>query len=126
MKISTRSIIREVLVLLVFICISTSVFYASLIYPPFPEPVTYTEAGKTSLDMPLPGYAEGELVPDFISGAVYRKSELEEVFRRRSRVTGFAVRITSFGYPAYLFIIFMAKMLGRIGIKRKGAKSRTG
>lgn len=120
------SIIREGLVFLAFICISVAAFYASLVYPPFPEPVTYIEAGMTSLDMPLPGYKDGELVPDFITGAVYRKSELQAVFNVRARLTGFAIRLALIGYPIYLFIIFLVKALERIRVKRKGARLRTG
>jgi hypothetical protein len=110
-KVSKKIIVIEALVLLGFIAVGAAVFYVSLIYPPFPKPVAYTEAGKTKLDMPLPGFADEELVPDFLTGAVYRRSDLERVTKERAKITRKAPLVLIIGYPVYVVIRLITGLL---------------
>jgi len=119
----SKIIIIEVLVLLLFLGSGTYVFYLSLIYPPFPEPVKYIKPGMTKLDMPEAESIHEELIPDFLSGAVYRRADLEAVAKERAKVTRLALLIPSIGYTTYAFfrfgilnlIFWMIRRFGRRG-----------
>ncbi|MCQ9206376.1 MAG: hypothetical protein NG740_00620 [Omnitrophica bacterium] len=113
MKKSVKIILREALVILGFLAVSVSILYVSLAHPPLPKPVTYTLPGKTRLDMPLAGYDAEDLVPDFITGAVYRRTEMDAVHKQRAGISGLAASIISIGYPLYLLLSLIMWMLKR-------------
>ena len=94
------SVRREVLIFLAIALLSGAFFYASFIYPPFPKPVKFAKPGVTRLDM---SPSDSELVPDFVTGAIYQRSEIEEVNRKRGKISGAAILIF-LTYPEYLFI----------------------
>jgi len=102
-----KAIVIEILVIAVFVIAGLIGFYVSLVYPPFPQPVSYTEPGKTKLDFPEAISQEKELIPDFLTGAVYRRSELEEVMKERAKVTKLALYIPLAGYLTYLLFRFV-------------------
>lgn len=122
MKKSVKIILREALVILGFLAVGVSILYVSLVYPPLPKTVTYTQPGKTRLDMPLAGYDAEDLVPDFITGAVYRRVDLEEVNKKRSGISGLAASTISIGYPLYLLLSFVTWIVKKI----KKSKLREG
>lgn len=120
MKKPVKIILREALVILGFLAVSVSILYVSLVYPPMPKPVTYTQPGKTRLDMPLAGYGAEDLVPDFITGAVYRRVELDEVSEKRSGISRLAAPTISIGYPLYLLLSLVTWIVKKVKKVKKG------